>query len=74
MRRLYWVGIRRIGRRIRWIRIWRSSATGGIEHFERRPLHDFASSDRDMTGAVGDQLAGLVAIIGSGIGRVVNAA
>ena len=66
------VGIGRI--RIRWIRIRRPSATGGVEHIKRRTLRDFASAYRDMTCPVGDQFAGLVAVIGSGIGSVVNAA
>ena len=64
---LYWVGIGRIRKR-------RPSATGSVEHIKRRPLHDFAAAHRDVTSPVGDEFARLVAVVGSGIGRVANAA
>src|SRR3984957_6529541 len=62
--RLHGVGIRVwIRIRIRRIRIRRRAAARGGEHIKRRTLHGLAPAHRDMTRPVGDQFAGLVAVV-----------
>lgn len=66
-----WIGVRiRVGVGI----VGRASAAGGVEDFEGWVLDDLAATHGDVAGAVGDELAGLVAVVGAGVGRVADAA